>query len=107
MFAQRVDTDIPCHAQQGDAASGQSAADAEEAEELSEPSRTVCTVFRPRECFYHLSDPDRRPATPPCAYKQRCRFNLTERLACPFWQSGTFDSIETEVCRRPHLRFIV
>ncbi len=83
--------------QQGEAASAQPAADVQEAEEVSDPTRTVCTVYRPRECWYHVSDPDRPPATPPCASKQTCGFNLTERLACPFWQAGTFDSVETEV----------
>ena len=63
-------------------------------------------MYRPRECWYHLSDPDRAPATPPCAYKQRCSFNLTERLECPFWQSGTFDSVETEVNRATDFRLI-
>ncbi len=90
----QVDQHLPTR--QGDAASGQPAADAGEAEAVSEPTRTVCTVYRPRECWYHVSDPEQPPATPPCASKQRCGFNMTERLACPFWQSGTFDSVETE-----------
>ena len=70
-----------------------------DAEESPDSTKSVCTVYRPQRCWYHLSDPDQPPATPPCAWKHNCSFDLSERLACPFWESGTFDSIETEVHR--------
>jgi hypothetical protein len=75
--------------------SSHAATDAEEVEEIAEPTRSVCAVYYPQRCWYHLSDPGQPPEVPPCASAQECSFGL---VACPVWETGTFDSIETEVC---------
>ncbi len=53
-------------------------------------------------CRYYLSEPDREPQIPPCMSGHTCNFDLTERLACPFWAGGTYKSEEKDVrCRVP------
>jgi hypothetical protein len=83
------------HAAERVPGSSHAATDAEEVEEIAEPTRSVCAVYYPQRCWSHLSDPGQPPEVPPCASAQECSFGL---VACPVWETGTFDSIETEVC---------
>lgn len=48
-------------------------------------------------CRYYLSEPEQTPHMPVCMGGHSCNFNMTQRLACPFWAAGTYRSEEREV----------
>lgn len=63
------------------------------------PPSAQCSVYKPQQCWYEVLDTTVPPTIPVCMAKHECAFNVTERLACPFYESGTFETVKSKVRR--------
>ena len=61
-------------------------------------SRPLCAKYHPKDCWYRPTDPGKPAEVPLCMAGHKCNFDLNERLACPFWESGTFSIGDSKVC---------